>query len=212
MKQILVLILSVLSVSAFAQKDAKAKEVLDQASTAFNKTGGLSINFTLHIKELAQNASESFEGTMDIQGSKFHINTPEMETWFDGKTQWVLQKEWEEVSISEPDEKEVQTLNPATIFELYKEGSAYKYLGEKTDNKGRKVYEVELTPQGGDINKLRVQFSAKDYLPTRIFLSYKNEVENTIHISQYTSKANISDSQFVFDKKKYPNVEIIDLR
>lgn len=212
MKQILVLVLSILSLSTFAQKDAKAKEVLDQASLAFNKAGAMSISFTLHIKELAQDVSESFEGTMDMKGAKFHINTPDMETWFDGKTQWVLQKEWEEVSISEPDEKEVQALNPSTIFELYKEGSGYKYLGEKSDSKGRRIYEVELTPKSGDITRLRVQFSAKDYLPLRIFLSYRNEVENTIHINQYASNTNLSDAAFVFDKKKYPDAEIIDLR
>ncbi|GHT52909.1 membrane protein [Bacteroidia bacterium] len=207
-------LLMLVSLPGFSQKDSKAKEWLDKSSAAFGKAGALSVHFTMNIKDVPNKLSESFEGVIDMKGSKFHIEVPEMETWFDGKTQWVLQKEYQEVNISEPDAKEVQALNPATIFNLYKKGCNYKYAGEKTDSRGKKVQEVELIPQtkGSDMTKIVMQIGSGDSMPVKIHIVYKNKIENIIHINKYVKDVNLTDSYFVFDKKKYPDAEIIDLR
>jgi outer membrane lipoprotein-sorting protein len=199
---------------AFAQKDAKAKEWLDKSSEVFGKTGALSVDFTINVKDVSNKISESFDGNIDIKGAKFHLTVPEMETWFDGKTQWVLQKGWDEVNITEPAEQEAQTLNPAVIFNIYKKGCNYKYLGEKTDNKGKKAQEIELIPQDkkSEWSKIVIGINSNDFMPVKIHIFYKNKMENIIHINKYKKKMNLEDSVFVFDKKKYPNVEVIDLR
>jgi outer membrane lipoprotein-sorting protein len=199
---------------SFAQKDAKAKEWLDKSSVAFNKAGTLSVYFTMNIKDVPNKLSESFDGMIDLKGAKFHLDIPEMETWFDGKTQWVLQKGWDEVSITEPNAQEAQTLNPAVIFDMYKKGCNYKYRGEKTNLKGKKVQEVELIPKvkNSDITKIVMQISSGDSMPAMIHIFYKNKIENSIHINKYQKNLNLADSVFVFDKKNHPKAEIIDLR
>jgi outer membrane lipoprotein-sorting protein len=198
----------------FAQKDAKAKEWLDKSSGAFSKTGALLVDFTMNVKDVSNKVSESFDGNIELKGAKFHLNVPEMETWFDGKTQWVLQKGWDEVNITEPAALEVQALNPAVIFSIYKKGCNYKYLGEKTDIKGKKAQEIELIPQEkkSEWSKIVIQISSNDFMPVKIHILYKNKMENIIYINKYKKNLNLEDSVFVFDKKKYPNVEIIDLR
>ncbi|MDR0413239.1 MAG: outer-membrane lipoprotein carrier protein LolA [Dysgonamonadaceae bacterium] len=214
MKRICIISCLFLAFPAFAQKDAKAKEWLDKSSGAFGKAGALSVDFTLNIKDVSNKVAESFDGTIDLKDTRFHLNVPEMETWFDGKTQWVLQKVWDEVNVSEPTAQEAQALNPAVIFSIYKKGCNYQYRGEKTDIKGRKVQEVELMPQAkkSDMEKIVMQIAPGDFLPVKIHIFYKNKLENIIHINQYRKNPNLPDSVFVFDKKKYPNVEIIDLR
>ena len=196
---------------AFAQKDAKAKEWLDKSSAAFNKAGAMSIGFTLNIRDAY--LSESFDGILDLKGNKFRLNTPDIEIWFDGKTQWMLQKGYDEVQVSEPSEQEAQVMNPAVIFNIYKKGCNYKYLGEKTE-KGRKVQEVEIIPQakGSEMTRIVMQIGAVDSLPLKIHIFYKNKMENIIHINKYQKNTALTDSYFVFNSKNYPNVEIIDLR
>jgi outer membrane lipoprotein-sorting protein len=200
--------------SIFAQKDAKAKEWLDKSSDAFSKAGALSVEFTMNIKDAPNKISESFDGIIELKGQKFHLDTPDMSTWFDGKTQWVLQKSWEEVSITEPSEEEVQALNPSTIFSIYKKGCNYKYLGEKKDIKGKKVQEVELIPQAkkSDMTKIVMQIAPSDCMPVKIHIFYKNKLENIIYINKCQTRLDLTDSNFVFNKKNYPNAEMIDLR
>jgi len=198
---------------AFAQKDAKAKEWLDKSSAAFSKAGAMSLNFTLNIRDVPNKWSESFDGILDLKGTKFHLNTPDNEIWFDGKTQWLLQKGFDKVQISEPSEQEAQVLNPALILNIYKKGCNYKYLGEKTE-KGRKVQEVELFPQAKDseMTSIVIQIGVADNLPAKIHIFYKNKMENVIHINKYQKNAAFPDSYFAFNPKNYPDVEIIDLR
>lgn len=203
-----------ISSSLFAQKDSKAKEWLDKSSEAFSKAGNMSLLFTINIVNTSENFQESFDGTIDIKGSKFHFDTPDMETWFDGKTQWVLQKGWDEVNVTEPKQEEVQAINPTTLFSVYKTGCNYRYVGENKDIKGRNVHEVELTPQDktSEMNKIVMQISSSDYMPVKIHITYKNKMENNIYINQYKKNLELPDSLFVFNVKKYPDAEIIDLR
>jgi outer membrane lipoprotein-sorting protein len=205
--------LCLLPLCLFAQKDVKAKDLLDKSSAAFSDAGELYAYFTMSVKDTKNKVSEGFDGSIEIKGAKFHIDMPDSEIWFDGKTQWVLQKSWEEVNISEPSESEAQALNPAMIYTVYKKGCKYKYLGEKTDVKMRKVHEIELIPnKKNDITKIVMQVSAMDFMPVMIHLYFANNVENTISINKYKTNQKFPDDTFVFNKTKHPNAEIIDLR
>ena len=201
------------TVSAFTQKDAKAKELLDKTSAVLNQSGGLSANFTININNDANQIKQSFEGQLFLKENKFFFDTPEQAAYFDGKTQWVYNKNMEEVSILEPQPQDVQTLNPASVLSLYKKDCNYKYKGEKTDIKKRKVKEISLYPKNkDDITQIDIQINPADSMPVYFRIVYKNNMEFRIYINKYRTNLNLPDSQFVFDTKKYPNAEVNDLR
>jgi outer membrane lipoprotein-sorting protein len=197
-----------------AQKDAKAKALLDKTSTALNQAGGISASFTLHIKDDISDIQQSFEGQMFLKAEKFCFDTPEQAIYYDGKTQWVYQKPIGEVSILEPQPQDVQSLNPISIFEMYKKDCDYKHNGDKTDIQKRKVQEVSLFPKDKkeDIKQVDIQINPVDNMPVFFHIVFNNRSEYRIHISKYQTKQNLSDSQFVFDKSKFPQVEVNDLR
>ena len=200
------------SLCSFAQKDAKAKDILDKASKAYEQAGDMSVYFTMDIKDQGSNAAK-FDGQLHVKGTKLQLTTPEAETWFDGKTQWGYMKELQEVNISEPSEADMQSINPSMIFNLYKKGCNYKFNSEKTDNKNRSVYEIELLPQGkSEMTRIVAQINKTDYMPVYFHIFYKNKMENKIYINKYSTKQNHPDKLFSFDKSKYPDAEIIDLR
>lgn len=214
MRKILIAIFAILSLSAAqAQKDSKAKEILDKSSVAFNQAKGMSASFTLNVKDLKAKVTESFDGQIRMKGDKFYLTVPEYDLWFNGTTQWLYVKANEEVNVSQPSQEEVQMLNPSVLFSLYKKGHRYQYLGEKADIKGKQVHEIELTPEKkSDIQKMTIQIGKVSLLPHCITIYYKNNMINIIHINQYETGKEYADSDFAFDKKKHPEVDIIDLR
>jgi outer membrane lipoprotein-sorting protein len=197
---------------ATAQKEAKAKELLDKSSAALSSAGDIYAYFTMNIKDGINKTSQGFDGAILMKGNKFKVDTPDQNIYFDGKTQWVYQKSYEEVSISEPTAEDIQALNPKSIFAIYKKNCNYKYEGGKTDIKMRKVQEVNVFPQKGEITQITIQLNDIDHLPVMFHVFYKNKLENIIYINKYQTKQNFSDNQFVFDSKQYPNAEINDLR
>jgi len=214
MKKIIITLIACIGFFTFAtaQKDTKAKELLDKSSAALAQAGDMYAYFTLTIKDGLNKTSQSFDGTIQMKGNKFKIDTPDRNIYFDGKTQWVYDKSYEEVTISEPTGEEIQALNPKLIFSVYKNNSNLKYVGAKTDIKMRKVQEVSIFPKKGEITQINVQINNADYFPVMFHIFYKNKIENIIYINKYQTNQNFSDDLFVFDKKQFPNAEIIDLR
>jgi len=202
------------STPSYAQKDAKAKELLDKSSEVLKQAGGISVSFSININDEINNIKQSFMGQMFIKGEKLYFDTPEYTIYFDGKIQWVYNKAIEEVSIVEPQLQDIQALNPISVFDLYKSDCDFKYKGEKTDLQKRKVQEISIIPKDKkeEIKQVDIQINSSDYMPVFFHIIYKNKLEQRIFVNKYQTKLNLSDSKFVFDEKKHPGVEVNDLR
>ena len=206
--------LSLQSLPVLAQKDTKAKQVLDTAYEKHTAMKGIRAYFTLNIKDVKAKLTESFDGNIIMQANQFYLSIPDADTWFDGTTQWVWLKGPDEVNITEPSNKEASMVNPSVLFSIYKEGSHYKYKGEKNDIKNRPVHEIEIIPakKTGDIIKIIVQINKADYMPVTFHVFYKGDMENIVYINKYSTGSTYPDSTFVFNTKEHPETEIIDLR
>lgn len=187
--------------------------ILDKAASAYENSNGISASFTLNTRSDMQKMSESFEGTIDMRGDKFTLVTPDMITWFDGKTQWSYVERNDEVNVSTPSGEELQFTNPAILLRVYKKGFTPEYIGESTAANGKAAYDIELTPKKkGDIIRVELQIEKFSNFPAAIKVEAKNGITNTIHISKLKTGVNQPDDFFVFKEGDYPDAEVIDLR
>ena len=208
------MILSVFFLSAtFAQNDAKALEVLNKASAAYNKAGGVKAGFTLKVLDYGGKEKENITGTIRLKGSKFKLEVEEMTTWFDGKNQWVYLTNNSEVNLSNPSEEELLMVNPVNVFQLYNHGYICKWIGEKSEG-GKTVLKVSLSPKNKNetVQSIVASFEKSSYRPISITITNKDKSGSKISIPTYVTGQTYADSQFVFQQKNYPNSEVIDLR
>lgn len=190
-----------------------AAAILDKAAAVYENANGLTAAFTLRTHSDATRTTESFEGTIDMKGDKFVLNTPDMVTWFDGRTQWTYVGRNDEVNVSTPTGDELQFTNPALLLRTYKKGFTPSYKGESTAPNGKAAYEIELAPKKkGDILKVTLQIEKLTHYPASITLEGKNGLSHTIRISKLKTNVNQPDGFFVFKEADFPDAEIIDLR
>lgn len=190
-----------------------AAAILAQAAAVYENANGLTAAFTLRTHSEATRTTESFEGTIDMKGDKFVLNTPDMVTWFDGRTQWTYVGRNDEVNVSTPTGDELQFTNPALLLRTYQKGFTPSYKGESTAPNGKAAYEIELTPKKkGDILKVNLQIEKLTHYPASITLEGKNGLSHTIRISKLKTNINQPDDFFVFKEADFPDAEIIDLR
>lgn len=190
-----------------------ARSILDKASDAYNKAGAIQASFSLNVKDARGQTTYSYQGKAQMKGDKFRIEIPDGITWFDGKTQWVYLRESDEVNITNPTGEELQAISPAAMFNSYKKGYNLKSNGSKTV-RGKSVYEVEMTPQkkNADVRKIIVQIDKANNIFSSITMVDRSGNQNILTVTSLQTKVNIPESRFVFDKKEYPQSEIIDLR
>ncbi len=195
---------------AFAQN---ARSILDKASETYNKAGGIIATFTINSKDTKTRNTNSYDGKVYMKVNKFKIEIPYAITWFDGTTQWVYVKDTEEVNISTPTGEELQAISPSVLFNIYKKGFNLKYSGEKKFN-GRAMHEVILTPQikYSEFTKIVVQIDKTSNIFSQIIVTDKAGMENALIIKKYDINQSLSDTTFQFNKKDYPQAEIVDLR
>lgn len=198
MKRLCFLITTVLFCTAtFAQT---AKSVLDKAAANITVKSGVQANFKM------SGSMGTTSGTIAVKGKKFHATTPQAIVWFDGKTQWTYMKNNDEVNVTTPTEAQLQAINPYNFINLYKNGYSY------TLNKSGKDYVVHLTASSKDkkIREMFISVNKTSYTPTQVKLLQGTKW--TIFDITDLKKQNISDTQFRFNAKDFPQAEVIDLR
>ncbi|MEG1839335.1 MAG: LolA-like putative outer membrane lipoprotein chaperone [Bacteroidaceae bacterium] len=206
------LIIILFSLSLCAQQDKQAKKILDKTSAVFQQAKGINAGFYLENTSKSGKKIGEGKGTIRIKGNQFVMDSEGITTWFDGKTQWSYVAANEEVNISNPSPEELQSINPYTLLNLYRQGFNYQYNGIKTRG-GRQGYEIRLIPQNKkqEMSSI-ILFVTKTYQPYYIEVRQKDGATSEITATTYQTGLLFEDSFFRFDNKKYPKAEMIDLR
>jgi outer membrane lipoprotein carrier protein len=148
-----------------------------------------------------------------MKGSKYKVTIPGMEIFSDGKTNWNYDKAANEVTVKDVDAATGE-ISPQKLFtNFYDKDFLYKLNGEKKEG-GKTLVEIELTPT----NKTRpyhkvylwIDKAAKTFYSARILEKSGNRYSYTVNTLKTTSS--VKDADFVFNKAKYPGVEVVDLR
>lgn len=186
--------------ATYAQQETRAKKLLDQTTEVYQNAGGISIHFT-----------GSQDGKLLLDGNRFYLECGGVKSWFDGRTQWSYVIQNDEVTVSNPTEEELQTINPYTWISMYQQGFNYCYGGQKT-LKGKSGEEIILTPKKKQDIKQITLLIGKNNVPQYICIENRQGDKQEIIIQSYRSNQSYNDQIFRFNKQQYPNVEIIDMR
>lgn len=216
MKQLfLITILSVFALAGYSQQDAKAKEILEKVTKTTRSLAALDAKFTFEMNNKAQNIKDKSEGSIVLKNKKYKLNIPQMgmQVTCDGKTIWSYMVNSNEVTISNLDEATDDLMDPSKIFTIYEKGFNYKFLNEGIDA-GVPVYNIELSPQkpSGDIQKIKLIIDKQKMLIHGAVMDGKDGNTIIVLVTQYKTDGTYSDSDFVFDQKKYKGVEVVDMR
>jgi len=209
----LTLILFSITIISFGQNDAKAIEILDKVSAHMKTFKTMYAEFQFILENNQENITDKRYGKIWIKGNKYKIDMMGTVTYFDGKTQWTYLKESNEVNITNPDEEDDETINPAKIFDIYQKGFKVKFVAQRFEGT-RALYIINLFPTDRSKPFSRITLKIdKDKNELYVFKRFdKDGNYYTIKIGKITQGKQVTDSVFVFNKTKYPGVEIIDLR
>lgn len=204
-------LLTVLILPATAQKDKRAQAILDAMSKKYKALKAYQADFT--YASAGGGAKESYKGTLAVKNERFRLTLGGQEVFNDGKTMSTYIKESNEVNVQDYDASAANELNPTQIYSIYKRGFDYQFLREQKQG-GRTLEVIELTPnrQKSAIAKIQISVDKADQSVRNWLIINKDGKRTTYTITKFTPNPNVPDSYFVFDKARYPGVEVVDLR
>ncbi|MFT3902043.1 MAG: outer membrane lipoprotein carrier protein LolA [Niabella sp.] len=208
----LALLLSVTTFS-FAQKDPKAKVLLDGVSNKFKTYKTVSANFVYQVQNAAGKVLAKKNGVISMKGSKYNIALGGNKIISDGATVWNYDPAAKEVTVSDANNA-ASTITPQKLFTNFYEKDFNYTLGSVKKVGAKTVQEVVLKPT--DTRKpfsrvhLLIDKATNTMASAEVYEKSGNKYVYTI--SSLKPNAAVSDAQFAFNKAAYPGVEIVDLR
>lgn len=196
----------------FAQYDPRALAILDNMSNKYQNMGAYLANFTYALQNEQEGISESFDGTLLVDGDKFRLIMAGQEIYCNGITVWTYIEEINEVNIDNyyPDEME---MSPSNIYSAYKKGFKYQYIEEVKKN-GNTTQIVDLVPEdsGSPFFKIRLSIGKENLNLNGWEIFDKNGNRYNYTVNTFQNKSIKDPKEFEFEVKRYPGVEVIDLR
>lgn len=206
----LFIILIAISINSIAQKNLSAREILDRTTEQMQKNGSVSATFATTLFQ-GTTPTDTILGTIDILGEKYVMKTLAVCTWFNGRDQWTLMHDNPEVSLVSPTQEELQTCSPMAFMSIYRKG--FNMKAKNASLRGRKVWEVTLTPQKRNQEPSAIVVSIDQENFTPLCLRIKNNGDWTrISIAGFKMNTGLSADHFNFPLHDFPQHDVIDMR
>ncbi|MBD0287782.1 MAG: outer membrane lipoprotein carrier protein LolA [Bacteroidota bacterium] len=195
------------------QNDPDAKQILDAVSARFRTFKSPQASFTYTVENAQGKPLSTKKGTVSMRGNKYRVSMPGLEIFSDGRTAWSYDKNANEVTIDNVNASG-SAMTPQKLFtNFYDKDFLYKLNGEKTVA-GKNIQEIEMTPtdKSRPFHKVYVWIDkmAKTIYSAKFLEKNGNRYSYTVN--SLNPNASLSDASFVFDKNKFPGVEVVDLR
>lgn len=197
MRKFIFLILSLFSLLSYSQNQQEVVRILRNVESNIISYG----NFTVKLD------ADGVCSELTISSNMFSIKSDGVELWYDGTTMWTYMEESQEVNVTEPTQEELCYINPYLILKDWNNIFDYKLV-----SKASGYIKILLTPrESADYESLMLYVDDKFNI-CMLSIANNNSDISDIRVTDLKTGIKVDKSMFAFDKKKYPNVEIIDLR
>ncbi|MGZ5286845.1 MAG: LolA family protein [Flavisolibacter sp.] len=201
------------AVQAQTKNDPAAKKILDAVSAKFKTIKSPQASFTYNVENSQGKVLSAKKGTVIMKGSKYKVTMDGMEIYSDGKTTWNYDKSANEVTVNNVDASANAMTPQKLLTNFYDKDFYYKLNGEKKQGT-KTLQEIELTPidKSRPFHKVYIMVDKAGKSISGARFLEKAGGRYTYSITSLKAGTTVKDTDFTFDKSKYPGVEVVDLR
>lgn len=207
MKTFILSVFTFLSLTVSAQKDAVAKQLLDQIGAKVKASKGILVNITLTSKNNKGKTLGAKQIALQMKGDKYLLKEGKMEILCDGVNIYNFDgaNSISKSSVAESD----QTLSPQKLLSgNYDKDFNFKLLSQDNTKATIELYPIDKRKSFQKVTLvINKQQSA---LSSALILDKSNNMTD-VKVGSINYAASLNDKIFLFNRAKYPkNAEIFD--
>ena len=208
-RTILASLLIFTAIAALSQaKDTKASALLDEVSKKAKSYKSIKVDLSYSMVNTKAKINEEKTVTLLVSGDKYKMTAAGQTVICDGKTIWTYIKESNEVQVNALENKD-DALTPSKLLTSY--NANYKSKIIKSDDPTAEA--VELIPNTSKNFTKAILGIDKVKKQIKSFMLYdKSGNTFTYKVKTYLTDTPVTEADFTFDAKKFPGVEVIDMR
>ncbi len=208
MKKIALLLL-IISSSVFAQDSNKAKTLLKDVSLKVKSYDNIKIDFKYVLDNVAENVKQETRGDVTMQGENYRLNILGITRIFNGSTLYSISPEDEEITVSNEDGSDENSVTPSKMLSFYEDGYTYK-MDILQNVRGRKIQYVKLIPidTNSEIKHILLGIDTETKHIYNLIEIGENGTKTTLTVNSFKTNEPLSKSLFTFDENKYKDYYI----
>ncbi|MUP46202.1 outer membrane lipoprotein carrier protein LolA [Gramella sp. BOM4] len=209
MKQLVFILVAILTFNVQAQSSQKAEQLLNAVSSKVKNYDNMVIEFKYALENTAENVNQEARGDVSIDGEKYVLNMMGTTQMFDGKKIYTIIPEDEEINISTYVEEDDNSITPSKMFSFYEDG--YNYEMDITQNvKGREIQYVKLTPKdsNAEIKNILLGIDKQTKHIYNLIQTQDNGTKITITVKSFKTNQPLAKNLFTFDESRYSDYYI----
>lgn len=199
-----ILIISVICLICPKVSGANTTASLEKLAAYAKASPSLKIDFSVRVDK-----ETSGKGTLTLGGSRFVLQVAGISAWFDGKTQWVYQKQTNEVTVTTPTAAELAEINPMVLITNYKKH--FKVTGSKTQN-GITTFTLKPLKTGTGIKTINISLRVSNNQPSRLVVTSEDGAVTTMTVTSCVRGKKLPDTYYKYNKANCPGAVVNDMR
>lgn len=206
MKKLFLLLFTCCFYAAFSQNNSSAESILDKSSAKIKSAKGINVSFSLTQKDKLNQVVSSSKGSMKMKGDKYYINQDGSEIYCNGIQIWNFNGQ-DEVIVAKVDKDDNEFSPPQILTGFNKKDFNIKLVSSAGNN-----YQILLTPldKRQNFKEITLYINKSTSLISKALVVSKTNEIIEINFNSISLNASFDDSQFVFDAKKHPGIDIIN--
>ncbi len=211
MKKILFALALLSTISIFAQSNKEAEKLVKDVINKIASYDNFSAELSYTMINVEMDINEKKTGSILVSGDKYKVEMEGQVIFSDGVTLWTYLEDSEEVMISNVSDNE-DGISPTSILTKYDEDYKSSFDNDKKyKNSDVKKIDLKTTKDKG-FQKLSLIINQKNLSLDSFSVYDMNGNVFTYHIINLKPNITLEEGTFVFSEKKYPDVEVIDMR
>lgn len=192
-----------------------SKEILDKLSAKAKTFKTVTADFTYTLNNPKTSTNQTLNGNVKVKGSKYYVSMSSYQIWCDGKTVWNYNKDNNEVTIDNLADVKDGGFDPAEMFTIWEKNFKHEMKNASATVDGVASYQIALYPNDAkskayhtimlNIDKAKMEI-------TKVEIKTRENATMTYKVKNFKTSTELGDSEFIFNKSKFPGVEEVDNR
>ena len=190
-------------------QDKKAKDLLDKVTAKVKSYNNISIDFKYSLNNAKENINQDSKGSVVMKGNQYVLNFMGITKIFDGKKNYTIVPEDEEITVSTVNEKDEAAITPSKMLTFFNTG--YKCTMDIVQNvNGKKIQYIKLvsTNPKDQRKEILVGIDTKTNNIHNVIEISKKGTKTTLTVNSFKTNQALPKNQFTFVASKYPNYYI----
>jgi len=186
--------------------------LLDDLSEKAQTYTAYEISYTSTLVDLKNDFELTQEGSVQIEGDRFHLDLGDYVIYCDGESVWTFEPEMNECYLDDMETMREEGMDPSQLFTVWEEDFRREWMGRAQigdkDCAHVNLYAGEDKPY--HTLQLFIDDTALEIV--RIVMKGREGSDVTYTVTSFSTSLEVKPGMFTFPADKHPGVDLIDNR